>query len=330
MESEVKVSVLCAAYNHANYIRKTLDGFISQKTDFAFEVWVHDDASTDDTAQIIREYEQKWPQIIKPIYQTENQYQQKVSVFKEHLCPKARGKYIAICEGDDYWTDDTKLQQQFDYMEAHPDCSMVAHKTVKVFEDGSLLGNFSNRNFSDPSACYLSAEEVITNVNDFHTSSLFFRKSAYERNKAFFDTIPEYDYAVKILFATDLPGDMYIIPEVMSAYRVSAVGSWSQRIRDDNTNYIRYIEQSISFLKDLDEYREHKYHHAIETEILNREFKIEVLKHNKAAWKMEKYQAVIQAMPGKQRISSYLDLHMPKLFKGIYVLYQHIKRFVEK
>ena len=123
MHKELIVTILCTAYNHEPYIRKCLEGFVMQKTNFQFEAIVHDDASTDGTATIIREYAEKYPDIIVPIYQTENQYSKKIGIYKTFLYPKAQGKYIAICEGDDYWTDPYKLQKQVDLLEANLDCS---------------------------------------------------------------------------------------------------------------------------------------------------------------------------------------------------------------
>ena len=121
MADGIKVSVICLAYNHEKYIRKCLDGFVMQKTNFKFEALVHDDASTDKTAEIIREYEEKYPDIIKPVYQTENQHSKKISIFTTFLAPNARGEYLAWCEGDDCWTDPGKLQKQVDFLDAHPD-----------------------------------------------------------------------------------------------------------------------------------------------------------------------------------------------------------------
>ena len=121
------VSICCITFKHEKYIRECLDGFIMQKTNFPFEVIVHDDASPDKTADIIREYEAKYPDIIKPIYQTENQYSQKIKPLWKHVFPRCRGKYIAICEGDDFWCDENKLQMQYDFMEANPDYIWCMH-----------------------------------------------------------------------------------------------------------------------------------------------------------------------------------------------------------
>ncbi len=129
------VSICCTAYNHEPYIRQCLDGFVMQKTDFVFEVLVHDDASTDNTANIIREYEQKYPDIIKPVYQTENQYSKGVRIHDIYFYPQAKGKYIALCEGDDYWTDPSKLQKQIDFLEANPEYGMCYTQSLNYYEE---------------------------------------------------------------------------------------------------------------------------------------------------------------------------------------------------
>jgi glycosyltransferase involved in cell wall biosynthesis len=129
------LSIVCLAYNHADFIRETLEGFLRQETDFPFEVIVHDDASTDDTAAIICEYAARYPSVIKPIYQRENQYRQGVP-FSTRLFARARGKYIAYCEGDDYWTDLRKLQIQVDFLERHPDYVITYHDAFMFNSQG--------------------------------------------------------------------------------------------------------------------------------------------------------------------------------------------------
>lgn len=122
MQGDPLVSIRCLVYNHEPFLRQCLDGFVMQQTTFPFEAIVHDDASTDGSAAIIREYAEKYPDIIKPIYETENQYCKHGSLMKiidDHIHPAA--KYIAVCEGDDYWTDHLKLQKQVDFLEGHPD-----------------------------------------------------------------------------------------------------------------------------------------------------------------------------------------------------------------
>ena len=121
------VSISCLTYNHAPYLRQCLDGFVMQITSFPIEILIYDDASGDGTQNIIEEYQKKYPDIIKPIYQTENQYSKGVKVGFVYNYSRAKGEYIAFCEGDDYWDDPNKLQILYDYMNAHDKCSMCCH-----------------------------------------------------------------------------------------------------------------------------------------------------------------------------------------------------------
>ena len=153
MNSDVLVSICCITYNHAPYIRQCLDGFIMQKTNFKYEILIHDDASTDGTADIIREYEAKYPDIFKPIYQTENQYSKGKNISATYNWPRAIGKYIAQCEGDDYWTNPLKLQKQVDFMEANPEFSMCFHKVKVLSHDSNDINLYDHLCEREYSAC---------------------------------------------------------------------------------------------------------------------------------------------------------------------------------
>ncbi len=272
-QEDIKVSVICLAYNHSKYIRQCLDGFIMQKTNFKFEVLIHDDASTDDTANIIREYEEKYPDIIKPIYQTENQYSQGVKIGARFLYPKAKGKYFAFCEGDDYWTEPWKLQKQYDALETHSDCHMCVHTVQCIRENGELIDkqypnkkyNLETEKFSDIEICRI----LFWNMDyPFQTSSYFIRKSII----ATISLLCATDFSLtngdmQILELAITQGSVYYINEKMSCYRVLSIGSWSatnsrdvqkknvfrwRRIKSNNyfnqyTNqkYIKYIYKAI-------------------------------------------------------------------------------------
>jgi len=121
------VSIVCITYNHERYIRDCLEGFLMQKTNFPIEILIHDDASTDSTADIIREYQKKRPDIIKPILQKENQYSKiGCGPIIKNIFSRCSGKYIALCEGDDFWTDQFKLQKQFDLFQRFPHLTFSA------------------------------------------------------------------------------------------------------------------------------------------------------------------------------------------------------------
>lgn len=115
------LSICCVTYNHAEFIEHALKGFLMQETNFPFEVLVHDDASTDGTADIIRRYEKEFPKIIKPIYQSENQYSKLGGAIQQFNIYRAKGKYMAFCDGDDSWVNSTRLQRQVDFLEANKD-----------------------------------------------------------------------------------------------------------------------------------------------------------------------------------------------------------------
>lgn len=140
MSDKILVSVCSITYNHEPYIRQCLEGFIMQQCDFKFEVLIHDDASTDGTQEIIKEFQEKYPDIIKPIFQTENQWSKGIrGITAKFNFPRAKGKYIALCEGDDYWTDPLKLQKQVDFLEenskikfCYTDFSILHQKSGKI------------------------------------------------------------------------------------------------------------------------------------------------------------------------------------------------------
>lgn len=154
------VSIRCLVYNHEPYLRQCLDGFVMQQTTFPFEVIVHDDASTDGSAAIIREYAEKYPDIIKPIYETENQYRKQdgslTRAIDEAMHPSSI--YVASCEGDDYWTDPNKLQMQVDIMEADESIGLV-HTAARVFVQQT--GAFKDRLWGQPIGSF--EDELIAN-----------------------------------------------------------------------------------------------------------------------------------------------------------------------
>lgn len=139
------VSVCCISYNHAPYIEKTLKGFLAQRTTFPYEIIVHDDASSDGTREIIAEYASNYPALIRPILQSENQYSREIPVFSEFTFKSAHGKYLALCEGDDHWTDDTKLQWQVDFLEANPSIAMCTHEVIRNIDIGRDVASYRRK-----------------------------------------------------------------------------------------------------------------------------------------------------------------------------------------
>ena len=210
------VSICCTAYNHEPFIAVALDGFLMQKTNFSFEVIIHDDCSADGTVKIIKEYQKKYPEIIKPIFQSENQYSKGIrSILATFIYPKCSGTYIAVCEGDDYWIDSCKLQKQVDFLEEHPEYPACFHRAQVLGSEG----------LSD--SVYNHVREVEYDANEIlkrwtvPTASFMFRRK-------FVSEIPsdqDFIYGDIVLFETMARyGNLYCLPEMMSVYRRTDAG----------------------------------------------------------------------------------------------------------
>ena len=215
------VSICSTAYNHENFIRECLDGFLIQETNFPIEILIHDVASTDSTANIIREYEVQYPNVIKPIYQKENQYSKGVPPFKDFLYPRAKGKYIAICEGDDYWTAPSKLQTQVDFMESHLDYSGCFHNVNFVYEDGSKS---THPQYAKPLKDTFTIQDLAA-FNYIAGPSNLFRARLFPDFPAWYGRTPVGDWPLHVLNAEH--GDIGYINRILAAYRVHGGGVWS-------------------------------------------------------------------------------------------------------
>ena len=176
------VSICCITYNHAQFIRKCLDGFLMQQTDFPIEILIHDDCSTDGTTDIIREYEAKYPELIFPIYEEFNQYQNgKAAEIDFYNYLRARGKYIAYCEGDDYWIDPLKLQKQVDFMEANPEYSVCFHDYVvyDTSNDKHMKPYYGNIESFSQDGIEVTKEMYLRNSNYGRPLTMIFRTEMF-------------------------------------------------------------------------------------------------------------------------------------------------------
>lgn len=228
MKSELPLlSIFCITYNHAPYIKDAIEGFLQQKTNFPVEIVIHDDASTDGTDNIIKEYEKKYPELIIPIYEKENQYSQGVRINRDIMMPKIRGKYMAICEGDDYWTNPNKLQKQVDYLEQHEECSAVVHRSNVLYNEKFIFSRTCFNGEKD-----FDAEEIILGGGAFVSTASIVCRTEYARK------FPSYrlmtntgDYSLMVLLASK--GKVHYFPEVMSNYRFQVPGSWTYNVLND-------------------------------------------------------------------------------------------------
>ena len=174
----VCLSISCCTYNHEKFIEDALEGFLIQETKFPFEILIHDDASTDNTANIIKDYEKAYPHIIKPIYQKENQFSQFVNITSKYQISRAQGQYIAMCEGDDYWTDRLKLQKLVDFLEKNNDYAGCAHDVDVIDEHKQIKQETPYGNYHED---LLTINDQIK-YNNLPSLSLVFRKQCFNHD----------------------------------------------------------------------------------------------------------------------------------------------------
>ena len=304
----MKVSVLCEVYNQATYIRSCLNGIVLQKTDFPFEVLVHDDASTDGTADIIREYERNYPGIIVGIYEKENQYSKGINIDMEYLFPRAKGEYLAFCEGDDYWIDENKLQKQVDALDVHPELDICAHASF-VEENGK----YTEKVIRLPEDGIISSNDVISGGGGFvSTASLMFRARINE-------TIPEFrrfyhnDYSIQIHGA--LRGGMCYLKDAMCVYRCLARGSWSSGQFRNTEKKTQHSEDTIQMLEILNRETDGKYSDTIADTILRQKYSILKAKEMFKELTEEPYRRIFLSQSLSERLKIIIKRDIPILWK---------------
>lgn len=234
----IMVTVKCLVYNQALYLRQCLDGIINQKVNFRFEAIVHDDASTDGSTEILREYAEKYPDIIKPIFEFENQYRKVGFAGIDRIMDLyIQGKYIAFCEGDDYWTDSQKLQKQVDFLEKNPNYGLV-YTQFKIYrqEDGCLLDGWSKKTTLENE---FVGNDIMTLTTCFRSSLYFkYQKQVKPQNDWQMGDAPLWIFLLKYSLA-------YFMPESTSIYR----------LLQGTTSHPKTIEELLSFRQNSYEVR---------------------------------------------------------------------------
>lgn len=312
----VMVSISCITYNHEKYIADAIEGFLMQKTNFEYEILIHDDASTDRTPEIIREYQKKYPDIIKPILQSENKMSKGVRrVGYRYNVTRAQGKYIAVCEGDDFWTSEHKLQKQVDFMESHPECTMCFHAAKIVKEDGKEeIGEirlFNESKFWPKDKLFYGAGR--TNA----TASIMYRKEYLENPPDFFFKSPVGDTPLALILS--YKGRVAYIDEYMSNYRVGVPVSWNSRIHDKKDKYIETMKGILGMLDEFNQYSNYIYDEdikrrklEIEVAILKKEDigKLNFLRHPKVKLYINDYSKA-------KKMKFYMQVMFPKLYRDL-------------
>ena len=308
MNKEILVSVICITYNHEKYIRECLDSILKQKVNFNYELIIHDDASSDNTVNIINEYKEKY-KIIKPILQKENQYSKGKKASKIAV-EQSVGKYIAICEGDDYWYSNDKLQKQIDYMEKNKDCKFC-------FTDYYLL------NQKDMS---LNKKMIISDKNKFNAGELdslgAIATASYVIRRDSIIPLPEwYESAISGDIALEListsRGYAYHINEPLVVYRVgtgtSLMDKWRKDSKDKNKE-IERLNRVINFYININEYTNYKYNHYFKKSISRNKALSYLLDKNLYKSELKK---IKKDLSNRMKIRLFIGNYFPSLYKKI-------------
>jgi len=226
-----KVTIICNSYNHEKYINKALDSFIMQKVDFSFKILIHDDASTDNTLKIIKEYMKRYPKLIKTIFEKSNQYSKGIrGITAKKIMPIIKSRYIALCEGDDYWTDENKLQKQVDFLDKNPSHTICFHSAIIKFDNNMKQDQIM------PSPQYPIAFtlENLLGDNYIPTSSILYRKINYSAISK--KNFTPGDWYLNIYHASK--GKIGFIDMPMSVYYRHSKGIWFESLKDSDKLYI--------------------------------------------------------------------------------------------
>lgn len=300
----MKVSILCATYNQERYIACALDSFLMQETDFDFEILVHDDASTDRTTEIVRDYELMYPGVVKPLFQTENQYSKGVKITALNAA-RAKGKYLALCEGDDYWTDPQKLQIQVNLMEADPASAVAVHSTVRVSPECHRIGELRP---AKASRSFTTEEVIVEDSGFFHFSSLLFPATYISELPDYYFRSPVGDWPL-ILFLSSR-GTVRYIDREMSAYRTHAVNSWTLRYLQNQSMQDEVGRGLAEMLIAFDDSTRHAYSAAVEWALEKLSFQAALRRGEYAEAKRSR---VYKRVGWRSRVAITMSQHCPRV-----------------
>jgi glycosyltransferase involved in cell wall biosynthesis len=257
------VSILCTTFNQKRYLEDALRGFLMQRTDFPFEIIIHDDASTDGTIELLHDYADRYPRLIRLIIQSENKYTKGHQILPIAAEP-ARGDYFAICEADDFWIDPNKLQRQIAAMRRHPQYRISFHSCFMGCTDGGAEQFMHTRKTSlvypKKSCVYDNRLLIRAGGGVIPTASIVVSKECIYDLPEWFHACPVGDYFLETL-STE-PGGALFLPGAWSFYRLASVGSWTQSLKDEE-NKILHWWRSCRSLAALNAHLNEKYQKEI-------------------------------------------------------------------
>ncbi len=320
------VSICCVTYHHASTIAQALDSFLAQQGDVSIEILVHDDHSTDGTEEILREYAQRYPDVVKPLFETENQYQKGIAMDATFNFPRAKGRYIALCEGDDYWCDPHKLLAQTAYLDAHPECTFCF--TNGYIQDAS--GANARRKFvpyyPEEAAYFTPATRTydlaeITKLSFIPTASFIFPREALLRipRAALIQPCPTGDLRLKLLLTA--MGSAAYLHAFTCVYRQNGAGSemtgWGG---EAGAKTRKRCERVVAMLRSVDEVSKRSAHDALQS-LVDKEYRVMLeAAPSRALLRDADAKRVYRALPLARRLKFHVKRLIPE------TLYRFMRR----
>ena len=306
----ILVSVNCTTYNHEDYIADAIESFLMQKTSFNFEILIGEDCSTDNTKKIVEGYAEKYPGKVRIITSEKNVGARKNSM---RLVENSKGKYIAECEGDDFWTDPNKLQKQIDYMMSNPGCSMSFHASEIIKaprkQTGAIVRPYHESRVSP------IGDIIVRGGGFFSTGSMVYQKKFMENPPEFYLNAPIGDYPMQMILASK--GYTYYFNEVMSAYRSGVKGSWTDRMTnstDVRKNVTSVNEGIIELLDGYNSYTNFEYRSEIDKVKLKLEFELLVLSGDVQKQKISRFNDYSKLDRLKVKAKIFIRCNYPSYF----------------
>lgn len=311
----MKVSILCTAFNHEKYISQALDSFLAQETDFDFEILVTDDASTDATPGILEEYAKEYPDKIRWFHQEENLFSKGGIglIYESILYPESKGKYIAFCEGDDYWCNPGKLQRQVDFLDSHAEYSGCVHNSWYHYCDCNRNDELIIHAGDDKDLFFA---DIIGGLHKaFHTSSILARRDCivnppdFERVAADYGFL-DYPWAINM----SLNGKIRYFDEPMSVYRLNSIEeSWRSGYDHSYSKKTRFVEGEIAMMKALIPHVSGEELELTKSELLRREYELAYLEGNVKQMVSEDYRHIFRSEPIPFKAKTLVKLMLPGL-----------------
>ena len=316
MENKPKVSVWCMSYNHEKYISGCLDSIISQQTDFPFEIIINDDASTDSSPHIIENYKNRYPELIDAVLQQDNQYS--IGGFSSLLkifLERSHGELIAICECDDRWTDEGKLQKQVDTIN-ETGAAVCAHRTETTAKngvriDGKDIPRIDSAFLLDrDDMVKLAFEYWISSSMIFHISSLLCSREVFDDGLFEMMDIGKVGDTPIVLNGI-LKGKTAYIPETMSSYRTFSDGSWTAGIVQDTEKRRIFTENICGMLEAFKEVSGHRYDDTVDVKISDFRFNLLMQQRRYKEIFNREYNEVLKRKTFKHRLKLLMYRYAP-------------------